>query len=282
MSTFSKVLLATDLSAHAAKLTGCLVSLCPDTDTEIVLAHVIDGDDDADPHGSSYQNIQDQIEEYKKDLLESEYEEISIITPKGDDPCDALIKLTEDNDIDMMLVASHNKSFLKRALQGSTTFDLARETDIPLFISKDEEDEEDEEALLDRVLVATDFSKTSLDALNVIRDLREYVGEVHFLHVIEHSRSREEYKALRDDAEMFLQELCDELHVFGIEADYSVEKGTASKRIEEVCEKQKITLIMMGKTGAGMDEPTSLGSTAENVVLNVDCATLLLTGDDDE
>lgn len=282
MSAFSKVMLATDLSAHAAKLTGCLVSLCPDTDTEIVLAHVIDSDDDADPHGSSYQNIQDQIEEYKKELLESEYEEISIITPKGDDPCDALIKLTEDHDIDMMLVASHNKSFLKRALQGSTTFDLARETDIPLFISKDEEDEEDEEALLDRVLVATDFSKISLDALNVIRDLREYVGEVHFLHVIEHSRSKEEYKARRDDAEMFLQELCDELKVFGIDADYSVEKGTASKRIEEVCEKLKITLIMMGKTGADMDEPTSLGSTAENVVLNVDCATLLLTGDEDE
>ena len=67
-----------------------------------------------------------------------------------------------------------------------------------------------------------------------------------------------------------------------IEADYSIEKGTASKRIEEVCEKQKITLIMMGKTGADMDEPSSLGSTAENVVLNVNCATLLLTGEDDD
>ncbi|MDO4177848.1 MAG: universal stress protein [Phascolarctobacterium sp.] len=282
MSTFSKVLLATDMSAHAAKLTGCLVSLCPDTDTEIVLAHVIDSDDDADPHGSKYQKIQDELAEYKKDLLESAYEEISIITPKGDDPCDALIKVTEDNDIDMILVASHNKSFLKRALQGSTTFDLARETDVPLFISKDEEDEEDEEDLLDRVLVATDFSKMSLDALNVIRNLHEYVGTVHFLHVIEHSRNKEDYKAKRDDAETFLQELCDELKIFGIEAEYSIEKGTASKRIEEVCDKEKITLIMMGKTGADMDEPMSLGSTAENVVLNVDCATLLLPGNDEE
>lgn len=282
MSTFSRVLLATDLSAHAAKLTGCLASLCPDTDTEIVLAHVIDGDDDADPHGSRCKKIHEEIAEYKKDLLESEYDEISIVIPKGDDPCDVLIKVAEEQDIDIMLVASHNKSFLKRALQGSTTFDLARETDIPLFISKDEDDEEDEEDLLERVLVATDFSKISLDALNVIRDLREHVGHVHFLHVIEHSRSKEDYKAKRDDAEMFLQELCDELKTFGIEADYSIEKGTASKRIEEVCEKQKITLIMMGKTGADMDEPSSLGSTAENVVLNVDCATLLLTGEDDD
>lgn len=282
MSTFSKVLLGTDLSAHAAKLTGCLVSLCPDTDTEIVLAHVIDSDDDADPHGSHYQKIRDNLAQYKKDLLESQYEEICIVTPKGDDPCDVLIKIAEEQNIDMMLVASHNKSFLKRALQGSTTFDLARETDIPLFISKDEDDEEDEEALLDRVLVATDFSKISLDALNVIRNLHEHVGKVHFLHVIEHSRSNEDYKAKRDEAESLLQELCDELKIFGIESDYSIAKGTASKRIEEACEKEKITLIMMGKTGADMDEPMSLGSTAENVVLNVDCATLLLPGNDEE
>ena len=282
MSTFSKVLLATDMSAHAAKLTGCLVSLCPDTDTEIILAHVIDGDDDADPHGSSYPKIQAQLEEYKKDLLESEYEEISIITPKGDDPCDALIKIAEEEDIDMMLVASHNKSFLQRALQGSTTFDLARETDLPLFISKDEDDEEDEEALLDRILVATDFSKTSLDALNVIRKLREYVGKVYFLHVIERSRSKEDYRSKKDNADMLLSELCDELKIFGIESEYCIAKGTASKRIEDLCNKEKITLIMMGKTGADMDEPQSLGSTAENVVLNVDCATLLLPGNQEE
>mgnify|MGYP002546631239 CR=1 FL=1 len=51
MSTFTKVLLATDLSPQADKLTECLFCLCPDTETEVVLAHVFDDDDDADPDG---------------------------------------------------------------------------------------------------------------------------------------------------------------------------------------------------------------------------------------
>ena len=46
MSTFTKVLLATDLSPQADKLTECLFCLCPDTETEVVLAHVFDDDDD--------------------------------------------------------------------------------------------------------------------------------------------------------------------------------------------------------------------------------------------
>ena len=58
MSTFTKVLLATDLSPQADKLTECLFSLCPDTETEVVLAHVFDDDDDADPDGSSFKRTQ--------------------------------------------------------------------------------------------------------------------------------------------------------------------------------------------------------------------------------
>ncbi len=54
MSTFAKVLLATDLTPQAEKLPECLFSLCPDTETEVVLAYVFDDDDDADPDGSKY------------------------------------------------------------------------------------------------------------------------------------------------------------------------------------------------------------------------------------
>ena len=59
---------------------------------------------------------------------------------------------------------------------GSTTYELARATMIPLLINKDEEDEVTEN-LLDTVLIPTDFSRKSLEALNVIRSLREYVGK---------------------------------------------------------------------------------------------------------
>ena len=84
--------------------------------------------------------------------------------------CETLSRLAEENDADLMLVASHRKGFLKRALMGSTTYELARATMIPLLINKDEEDEVTEN-LLDTVLIPTDFSRKSLEALNVIRSL---------------------------------------------------------------------------------------------------------------
>ena len=76
---------------------------------------------------------------------------------------------------------------------GSTTYELARATAIPLLINKDEEDEVTEN-LLATVLIPTDFSRKSLEALNVVRSLREYVGRVLFVHVIERSRNKHDYK----------------------------------------------------------------------------------------
>ena len=280
MSTFTKVLLATDLSPQADKLTECLFSLCPDTETEVVLAHVFDDDDDADPDGSSFKRTQSRLEGYKNDIEQAGYEEIAIVTRTGD-ISETVHGLAEEYDADLVLVASHRKGFFKRALMGSTTFDLARVATVPLLINKAEPHEE-QENLLQTVLVPTDFSRKSLEALNIIRSLREFVGKVIFVHVIEHSRNKNDYKEKYGSAKLFLQELVDEMKIFGIEADYHVGHGVASKKIASICEHEDVSLIMMAKTGADMTHGDELGSTSENVVLNVDCAVLLVPAEDSD
>lgn len=280
MSTFTKVLLATDLSPQADNLTECLFCLCPDTETEVVLAHVFDDDDDADPDGSSYKKARSRLDGYKNDIEQAGYEEITIMTPIGE-PCKALTQLAADSDADLMLVASHRKGFLKRALMGSTTFELARAAAVPLLVTRDEEDEQPGN-LLATVLVPTDFSRKSLEALNIIRSLREEVGKVIFVHVIEHSRNKHDYKEKYGSAMLFLQELVDEMKIFGIEADYRIAHGVASKKIAAICERDKVSLIMMAKTGADMTNGDELGSTSENVVLNSDCAVMLLPAEDND
>ena len=282
MSTFTKVLLATDLTPQSDKLTECLFSLCPDAETEVVLAHVFDDDEDADPDGSSFKKARSRLEGYKNDIEQAGYEEISIHTPAGD-TCESLTGLAEEEDADLMLVASHGKGFLKRAIMGSTTFELARATTIPLFINKDDEDEPDDDCdLLETILVPTDFSRKSLEVLNIIRNLREHVGKVVFVHVIERARNRKFYKEKYGNAMLFLQELVDEMKIFGIEADYRIARGVASKQIAAICDEDDVSLVMMSKTGADMTSGVELGSTSENVVLNVDCAVLLIPAEEDE
>ena len=280
MSTFTKVLLATDLSSQADKLTECLFSLCPDTETEVVLAHVFDDDDDADPDGSSFKRTQSRLEGYKNEIEQAGYEEISIVTRTGD-ISETVHGLADEYDVDLVLVASHRKGFLKRALMGSTTFDLARVASVPLLINKAEPHEE-QENLLQTILLPTDFSRKSLEALNIIRSLREFVGKVIFVHVIEHTRSKQDYKEKYSSAVLFLQELVDEMKIFGIEADYHVSHGVASKKIAAICERENVSLIMMAKTGADMTNGDELGSTSENVVLNVDCAVMLVPAEEND
>ena len=278
MSTFAKVLLATDLTPQSDNLTECLFSLCPDTETEVVLAHVFDDDDDADPDGSNYKKVNSRLEWYKNDLEQAGYEEVTILTPVGDEPFEAICDAGEEHEADLLMVASHGKGFLKSTLMGSTTFDLARATTLPLFISK--EDNKDASKLLDTILIPTDFSQKSLDCLNVVRGLREYIGNVIFIHVIERYRSKEEYKEKYGNARLFLQELVDELKIFGIKADYRIGRGAASKEIVHVSRQEHASLIIIANTGAGLVKGLVMGSTAQNVVLNSTCGILLLPAED--
>lgn len=278
MSTFAKVLLATDLTPQSDNLTECLFSLCPDTETEVVLAHVFDDDDDADPDGSNYKKVNSRLEGYKNGLEQAGYEEVTIVTPVGDEPFEAICDAGEEHEADLLMVASHGKGFLKSTLMGSTTFDLARATTLPLFISK--EDNKDASKLLDTILIPTDFSQKSLDCLNVVRGLREYIGNVIFVHVIERYRSKEEYKEKYGNARLFLQELVDELKIFGIKADYRIGRGAASKEIVHVSRQEHASLIIIAKTGAGLVKGLVMGSTAQNVVLNSTCGILLLPAED--
>lgn len=281
MSTFNKVMLATDLTPQSDNLLGCLISLCPDVETEIVLAHVFDDDEDADPHGSHYKEAINHLESYKEKLAKAGYESIAVHTPEGDDADEVLNKMAEKLEVDLVLVASHGKGFFERTFHGSTTYDLAKDITIPLFIDRDDDDDNNDK-LLANILVATDFSKRSLESLNVIRALREHVGRVHFLHVIEHYRDHQEFRNKRSDAEMQLEELVEEIKTFGVEADYHVAKGTASKRIAELAEKENISMIMLGRGGTDMATGLELGSTAENVILKVDRSLLLLPVDDND
>ena len=110
--------------------------------------------------------------------------------------------------------------------------------------------------------------------------MREFVGNVIFVHVIERFRSKEDYREKYGNARMFLQELVDELKIFGINADFRIGRGAASKEIVHLSRQEHANLIIISKTGAGLVKGLVMGSTAQNVVLNSTCGILLLPAED--
>lgn len=280
MNNFNKVLLATDLSAAAGKLPECLFELCPDTGTEIVLVHVLDDDEDADPHSSSYKQIQAKIKRYEEDLLRAGYEQVSVMTPVGE-ALEQINKIAEELDVDLALLASHGKGFIRSTLLGSTTFDLARMAKYPLFIDKSYAEKDEHRPLLKNILVPTDFSKESLTALNVIRNLREHIEEVVFVHVIEKSRNADDLNEQMQKAELKLNELVDEVKIFGVRGVTRIAKGTPSKQLQRISVEIDASMIVIAKTGAGLVKGLPLGSTAQNLALNTNRPLLMLPETDD-
>ena len=132
---FDKVLLATDLSEEADGLLPCFYSLCPDDDTEVAVAHIFKDKEDAEPGSSSFKKVQSRVRAVVAELRRAGYENAREIYRSGE-VFEQLTEIADDEDAGLIMVASHGKGFFKSALLGSTTFDLARATDRPLFVSK--------------------------------------------------------------------------------------------------------------------------------------------------
>lgn len=280
MNNFNKVLLATDLSSAAGRLTDCLFELCPDTGTEIVLVHVLGDDEDADPHSSGYKQSQAKLKRYEEDLRKAGYEQISVMMPVGE-TIEQLNMLAVELDVDLAMLASHGKGYIRSTLLGSTTFDLARMAKYPLFIDKVHANNDEQRNLLRNILVPTDFSKESLVALNVIRNLREHIEEVVFVHVIEKSRNADDLAEQMQKAKMKLNELVDEVKIFGVQGVIRVAKGTPSKQLQRIAAEIDASMIVIAKTGGGMVKGLPLGSTAQNLALNTNRPLLMLPEIDD-
>ena len=267
---FTRVLLAMDLTPKSEILLPCLYSLCPDTNTEIILAYVFDEEEDADPYSSSYKKVYSKLQGYANELMRNGYEAVSIEMPWGE-VFEEITRVGDDKEVDLTLVASHGKGF-----------DLARSSKRPLFVAKTDGDSDNiaDDDMLRKLMIPTDFSKKSLVALNLIRSLREHVAEVVFVHVVERSRNQSDLESKLLNAESRMEELVAEMKLFGIKASYLVDKGAASKKICRWAEEENVSMIAMTKTGAGLVKGLVMGATAQNVTLNSERSLLLLPADE--
>lgn len=276
---FDKVMLAMDMSERTDELLPAFYSLCPDTETEVYLLHVAEKEQDEGQESSYYKRTYSQLQGYEKDLHKAGYDHVTLVWEYNDEPLEGIINAVAENAIDLLYMVSHGKGLLQSAIMGSTTFDVARSAEVPVFIVKEDHARDN---YLERILVPTDFSRKSLIGLNILRDLREHVGEIVFVHVLERYRSENELRAKTEAAQNLLQEMVEEMKSFHIPSRYIIEHGAASKEVCHLAEAEKCTLICTAKTGAGLVKGLLMGSTAQNITLNSPCSLLIMPGEDDE
>ena len=277
--TMSKVLVAIDFSAQSIRLLECVYDLCQNDVKTIILTHVFEDVNDAKSSGAEWQEVIHQLTNFKKKLVEKGFE-VKIVTPAGEAAIE-ITNLAAQEQVDLIIMASSGKGYIQSALMGSTSFDVVRLAKCPVFVERGKialkSSDQSKPARLAKVLLPTDFSLASLEALNIVRSLRDKIGEVIFANVIEKSRSIDDLNAKVKQAERNLIELVEEMNSFAIKASYRVKvEGAASKVILALMKEENITLTILPKTGAGIVAGLLIGSTAQAISLNIDRPVLLV------
>lgn len=263
---FSQVMLALDLSELTSRMLDVLYSVCLDPETEVYLLHVVRKAEDAAETSSYYKKTYSRLKGLAQDIRNAGYDNVKVLWETDEDILNGIRKAADQYNVNLMIMASHGKGVWASTFRGSSTFNAVRAIEIPTLIVKGDYKCDD---YLNRILLPTDFSRKSLIALNYIRNLREHVGEVLFVHVIEGVRGDEELTESKEMAEDMLVELCNEMQNFGINSRYVIaDGGAASKEICKLAEEENCSLIISGRTGAGPIKGLLMGSTAQNILLN--------------
>ena len=263
---FSRVMLALDLSELTSRMLDVFYSVCLDPGTEVYLLHVVKRTEDYAKTSNYYKKIYSRLNGLAQDIKNAGYDKVEILWESNPDVLNGIQKTVDQYDINLLIMASHGKGLWASTFRGSSTFNAVRAIDIPTLGVKGDYRCSD---YLQRILLPTDFSRKSLIALNFIRNLRENVGEVLFVHVIEGVRGDDELLENKEMAEDMLLELCNEMQNFGIKSRYVIaDGGAASREICKLAEEENCSLVITGKTGAGPIKGLLMGSTAQNSLLN--------------
>ncbi len=267
---FNKVLLCTDFSLESEKLVQTLYELKDLGLKEVIIFNVVE----IDSAGSNAPSFQKQKKEaLKADQRELEKEGLKVrIEIKIGTPAKDIVQKGEEENVDLILIGSHGKGFIKRILLGSTTFDVIRLSKKPVLVEKYKGAGREQDRTLipdkfQKVLLPIDYSSHAMNVLEKVKGMKK-IREVLLVSAIEYSQTEEELSEAKDKLERHLGKIRMDLFNAGFASNYIIKEGTASKNILEVAENEGVDLVILSKRGEGKIKELLIGSTATTVITN--------------
>jgi nucleotide-binding universal stress UspA family protein len=197
-----------------------------------------------------------------------------------------ILGYVRDFDIDVVVVGSHGRRGIQRALIGSVAEDLLRRSEVPVLIVRQEIDGPRASRLRD-LLVPIDFSEHSE---NVLQEAVAMAGHldtprIHLLHVIAESLHPAFYNTgvfsiydvepdIEDRSCEELRKLYDATGSEAIPVTIRTTGGNPAEEIARYAEMNDIHLILMGTHGRSGIERFLVGSVTEKVNRLAPCPVL--------
>ena len=278
-----KILMATDFSDPASRLEKCLKELQEIGASEVVLVHVIDIRNSGMNTANIMKYNQQRLERIKENIKEMGFE-VETKIPIGF-AADEIVKLAEEEDVSLILIASRGEGVIKQLFLGSTAYDVIRKSTRPVLLEKIEE--VDGEARVccmrkfNKILVPTDFSKEAAKVIEMIKKMHTPTREIILVSIIESSNDLEELEQRKQEAQKKLEEIKKDLDREDISSRQSVRigEGVASSNIIRIAKEEEAGIIIMPTTGRGSIKNIILGSTADRVARRSPIPVLLVPVD---
>ena len=226
-----------------------------------------------------------RLEEIRRDLVRQGVDAGAEVSSRL--PVDAILESAEKTRADLIVMGTHGRAGLERALLGSVAERILRLAPCPVIAVK----KGDAGALPRRILVATDFSETGDHARKVgFTIARQFDAEVHLVHALDvlpslvgaYDVALPETLGLeaRENANKRLDAALEALRAGGVRATGHLTDAPAAPAIARIAGAVEADLVVIGTHGYTGLRHALLGSVAERTLRLVRCAVLTVKASD--
>lgn len=283
-----KILVPTDFSDNADQALAYATKIAMSGDSsEITLFHVISlFQDDPNNPALRFPNVEQLLQSLEKTAL-SRFNELEILhqqisinkkTVRGISAAEEIINLANSEEIDLIVMGTHGRTGLSHFLMGSVAERVIRHQPCPILTIKQSHAVRELEPILEKFVVAVDFSNYSKMALIHAVDLASvFDATLEILYVIEEQIHPAFYVTgetsllsifpdLREKSLRALQEYAEKEIKNKVEYSTHVREGRAYSEIINFAEEQNADMIFMATHGLSGLDHFLIGSTTEKVV----------------
>jgi nucleotide-binding universal stress UspA family protein len=189
-----------------------------------------------------------------------------------------VVETATERECDVIAFAFKKKSLLRRAIMGSTVKDVIRQSDIPIFVYKEQPPWRRSDETF-RVMYATSLQWGDDIILSYIRDKWFQADEIIFVHVGRRAPDPFVENQRRDRVEEQMRELRKNCGLGESDSRQMAVLGSARRQIVKAARRIPADLVLLGKADSVIGLAPVLGSTTEEVSYNVGCSVLIVPRD---
>ncbi|MEA3437114.1 MAG: universal stress protein [Thermodesulfobacteriota bacterium] len=292
-----KILCATDFSQFSTVALHCGVNLAHQFNSHLLVSHTV-----CFPRNQIYGTAasarggeQEDKENYAFKKINQFMRNQSLswepLVTQGE-PVDETTRLTNEQDVDLVVAASHGLSGLKRILLGTVVERMARGLSKPLLVTRVAKKASPKDNILQtplkikRILMACDFSHDSQVVLGyALSFARKFNARLYLMHAVETPINEdivdptdapygEVQKILEDKLLQKITKIVPEDDIKGCNLKPALFHGLPGEGLCSYATENKIDLIVVGVRHRGAFEKMLIGSTTEAVLRCAPCSVL--------